>query len=210
VTRKRIDNERGAALVIALLLAILIGAIAGALLPLTTTETLLSASYRQAYEASYGAEAAMERALHDLATLPAWSAALAAPPGNVTSTFVDGTMFPVGPDGRTIDLAALTVRRQRESDSRDGDLFGVDRPQWRLYAHAPIDMLALPPAPRLPVYAVVWVADDGRDGDGEPAVDANGVVLLHAEAFGTSSARRAVEAVLTRAPSGGLRLLAWR
>ena len=71
------DTERGVAVVVALLMALLVGAIAAALVTLTTTETLISASYRHAQEASYGAEAALERALHDLATMPDWSPALA-------------------------------------------------------------------------------------------------------------------------------------
>ena len=64
------DSERGVALVVALLIALLVGAIAAVLVALTTTETLISASFRHAREASYGAEAAVERGLHDLAAMP--------------------------------------------------------------------------------------------------------------------------------------------
>ena len=79
-------NDRGVAVVLALLLAVLLGAIAAALLALTTTETSISVSFRHGQEAAHGAEAALERALHDLAAMADWSAALSAPPGNVTST----------------------------------------------------------------------------------------------------------------------------
>src|SRR5512134_1341344 len=123
-------DERGVAVLIALLMALLIGAVAAALVALTTTETLISASFRQGREAAYGAEAALERALHDLAPMADWSPVLVAPPANLTSSFDDGDVKPRGPDGRTLDLARLTAERQSESDSRDGPaLFGADSPR---------------------------------------------------------------------------------
>ena len=92
-------DDHGIAVIIALLLAVLLGAIAAALVTLTTTETSISLSFRHAQEASHGAEAALERALHDLAAMGDWSAALAAPPGNVTSTFDDGADRAAHPGG---------------------------------------------------------------------------------------------------------------
>jgi hypothetical protein len=205
------DSERGVAVVIALLMALLVGAIAAALVALTTTETLISASYRHAQEASYGAEAALERGLHDLATLPDWSAALSAPPGNVTSSFDDGEVMPRVPDGRRLDLVRLTADRQRASDDRDGPaLFGADSPQWRLYAHASVRALHTSPGLDLPLYLLVWIADDESDGDSDPAVDSNGRILVCAVAFGAGGARRSVEARIARTDDGDLRLLAWR
>jgi hypothetical protein len=203
-------REHGAALVLALLLMVLLGVIGAALITLTTTETMIAASYRHAAEAASGAEAALERALHDLATVPDWSSVLAPPPANLQSTFNDGAVEPRAPDGRLLNLANLTADRQRESDGRDGAaVFGADSPQWRLYAHAPIrDLL---PAPRidLPIYLVVWVADDGMDGDGDGSRDANRTILVHAQAFGSSGARRAVEAAVRRSADGRLTLLGW-
>jgi hypothetical protein len=203
-------GERGSATIIALLIMILLAAVGAALVVVTTTETLLSAGYRSAQEASHGAEAAAERALHDLAITPDWSTVLASPPGNVVSTFNDRATAPRGPDGRALDLAALTAERQRESDVRSGpSAFGADSPQWRLYAHAPIEHLL--PSGRfvLPVYLVVWVADDVADGDGDPATDANGRVVVHAEAFGTGAARRSVQASIGRSTDGVLQVLGW-
>ena len=95
-----------------------------------------------------------------------------------------------------------------ESDGRGN--FGADRPVWRLYAHASLQSI-LPPgtiAPR--AYVLVWVQDDGGDGDGDPAKDSNGIVLVCAEAYGPGGARRRVEASIGRAAPGGVRLLAWR
>ena len=136
--------------------------------------------------------------------MPDWSAVLAAPPANV-STFNDGAFEPRGPDGRPLDLADLTVERQRESDERDGTgVFGADAPQWRLFAHAP--MRDLLPSRRLdlPIYLVVWVADDGVDGDGDAARDVNETILVHAQAFGIAGARRSVEAAVSRSADGVL------
>ena len=203
-------SERGVAVVMALLIAILIGAVAAALVALTTTETLISASFRHGTEASYGAEAALERALHDLATLPDWSPVLVAPPDNLVSEFDDGLAVARTPDGRALDLAALTAERQREGDQRDGPAtFGADSPQWRLFAHASLSALMDAPGLDLPLYLVVWVADDESDGDGDPAVDRNDRILVWAVAFGAGGARRSVEARVGRTGGGDLQLLSW-
>jgi hypothetical protein len=204
-------NERGAAVVMALLMAVLVGAIAAALVTLTTTETLISASFRQAYEASYAAEAALERGLHDLATMPDWSLTLTAPPANLTSSFSDGESRPIVPDGRALDLARLTSDRQRESDERDGpSVFGSDSPQWRLFGHDSPRALLPGPGLDLPLYLVVWVADDESDGDGNPEVDSNGRILVAAVALGAGGARQSIEARIARADLGQIRVLAWR
>jgi hypothetical protein len=202
-------DDRGAALVIALLTALLLSAIAIALVTVTTTETLIGAAHRHALEAAHGADASLERAIHDLAALPDWSVVLATPPGNVMSSFVDGLSSAVAPDGRALDLSRLTADRQRESDARDG-VFGADSPVWRLYAHAALRDLLPPNQITLPLYLVSWVADDGEDGDGDPQVDANGRVLVRAEAFGSGGARRAIEAAVDRSPNGTLRVSVWR
>lgn len=205
------SGERGAALVIAMLIAFLLAAIGIALVTLTSTETLIAAAFAQAQEASYGAEAGLDRALHDLATMPDWSLVLAPPPGNIASTLIDGTSFPRAPDGRTLNLARLTANRQRESDSRAGaDVFGANAPSWRLFAHAPLEAVLPPPRFSFPVYVVVWIADDGYDGDGDPTRDANESLLIRAEAFGSGGAHRAFEARVTRVADGAIRLLAWR
>ncbi len=205
------SNERGIAVVIALLTMVLLGALAAALVTLTTTETLVSASFRRSLEVAHGAEAALERGLHDLSAMSDWSPALAAPPANVTSSFDDGETTPRGPDGRMLDLTRLTADRQRASDARGGPaIFGANNPEWRLFAHAPLRALLAEPGPDLPLYLAVWIADDESDGDGNPALDTNGQILLWSVAFGTGGTRGAVEARIERAVGGGFRLLAWR
>jgi len=206
-----LTNDHGIAVVIALLLALLLGAIAAALVALTTTETSISLSFRQAQEVSHGAEAALERALHDLAAMGDWSATLAAPPGNVTSTFDDGETVALTPAGRSLDLAQLTAERQAESDSRAGpDVFGADSPEWRLFAHAPLQALLPGAGLDLPLYLVVWVADDEWDGDGDPAVDSNERILIRAHAFGAGGAERSAEARVGRTGGGDIHILARR
>ncbi len=175
-------NDDGMAVVIALLLAVLLGAIAAALVALTTTETLISLSFRHAQEASHGAEAALERAL----ARPRRDGGLVARLGCAAcQCHLDLR--------RRTDRAAHTGRAQRstcrssppsgrrESDIRAGpDVFGADSPEWRLFAHAPLSALMTGAGLDLPLYLVVWVADDEWDGDGNPAVDSNGRILVRA------------------------------
>jgi hypothetical protein len=206
--RSWIADETGAALIMAILIATLLGAIGAVLITSATTDTALSASARHVQEVTHGAEAGLELALHDLATVADWSAILSAPPSNRESMFVDGATRPIGPDGRALDLADLTVSRQRESDTRDGsDRFGADTPQWRLYLHMPLTDVLTSPRVTFPVYLVVWVADDGTDGDDDPSRDANGVVLVHAEAHGADGSRRAFEATVVKVENRRLRVL---
>jgi len=205
----REPNERGAAVVIALVITMLLAVLGAGLLTLTSTETMIAASYRHAQEASYGAEAALERAMTDLATIVDWSVVVATP--NVMSALNDGASSVRVPDGRVVSLASLSAERQRESDDSAGPaVYRADNPQWRLFAHAPIQDLLSSPATAPPLYLLVWVADDGRDGDGDPARDSNGRVIVHAEALGSGAARRGVEAVVARSGNGVLRVLEWR
>ena len=193
----RTEDEQGAALIIALLVLALLSGIVAALVTVSATDTLISATYRHSTEASHAAEAALERALHDLAVLPEWTPVVAEPPANAMSSFVDGLLVAVAPDGRRLDLSRLTTDRQRESDARDGPVvFGADAPAWRLYAHGSLQDLLPPGEIALPMYLVVWVADDGLDGDGDPGAEANGRISVHAE--------------VRRLSNGAVRQVAWR
>jgi hypothetical protein len=201
-------DERGAAVILALLIMMLLTIVGLALVTLASTESLIAASYRHSQEAAYGAEAAFERALLDLDYVADWSMVLGPP--NVQSTFTDGSATPPGPDGQRLDLARLTLARQAESDDRDGPaVFGANAPQWRLFAHAPIQDLLPPPGVPLPLYLVVWVADDGVDGDGDGERDSNGRVMVHAAAIGMRGTRRAVEGIVARSGNGLLTVVSW-
>ena len=204
-------NERGSALLIVLLAATLIGAVAAAVVVTSTTETLISGAYRTGHEVLYGTDALLEASIHDLAVIPDWNVVLAPEPGNVTAAFSDGDARPLAPDGRVLSLVTLTADRQAASDALYGpSAFGADAPRWRLFAHAALTAILPPGAAVAPVYALVWVADDGEDGDGNPSRDTNGRLLIYAEGFGPAGARRPLEAAITRAGTGEVRLAAWK
>ena len=104
----RLGDERGSALVVALLSLLLLTALGLALTLTTATETAISANQRMGQEAMNAADAAIERAMQDLLTLPDWNRALV---GTEQSSFVDGG--PSGtralPDGTTVNLTELVM-----------------------------------------------------------------------------------------------------
>jgi hypothetical protein len=51
------------------------------------------------------------------------------------------------------------------------------------------------------LYVGVWVADDPSEQDGDPYADTNGVVTLHAEAFGPLGSHKVVEVTVARTSS---------
>jgi hypothetical protein len=209
--RLRAANDCGAALIITLLILALIGAIAAALIVTTTTETLISGSHRASHEAFYAADAALERTIAALAAMPDWSPVVAEAPGNLVAGFSDGQARPVAPDGGALDLAALTALRQATSDTVSGPgVYGADSPRWQLFAHTRLQDLIPKDIVSPPAYLLIWVADDGADGDGDAHRDANAAVLLYAEAHGPAGARRAVEAAVMRTPEGAVRVLGWK
>lgn len=210
IHRPAID-ESGAALIITLLFLALIAAIAAALIVTTTTETLISGSQRATQEVFYAADAGLERALAALEPMTDWSSVLAEAPGNVVAPFSDAQTRVTAPDGRTLDLATLTGSRQVASDTTDGpSVYGADSPRWQLFAHAGLRDLVPADVVTPPAYLLVWVADDGEDGDGDAHHDSNGIVLIYSEAYGVAGARRAVEATVARTPEGTLRVLSWK
>jgi hypothetical protein len=112
------------------------------------------------------------------------------------------------------DLQAVTADRP----------WGVDNPYWRLFLYGPLESFA-PFRFAGPLYVLVWVADDGREVDGNPEQDGlagmpgQGVLRVRADAFGRGGTRRAVEAELVRvcrpdATSAGclpgIRVQSWR
>jgi len=126
-------------------------------------------------------------------------------------SFDDGAGSVSGPDGRALSMAALTTARQSASDLAYGPAaFGDDSPVWRLFGHAELGALLPPGVASPPGYVLVWVADDGGDGDGDAARDTNGVVLVYADAYGVSGAHRAVELSVARVTPGTIRVLSWK
>jgi hypothetical protein len=210
-TNNRTSDERGAALLLALVTAALIAAIAASLIVSTSTDVMITGSYRASLEAMYAVEAGVERAVDELAGVPDWSVVLAAPPSSIVASFDDGSATATAPDGRMLSMPGLTAARQALSNAGYGPAeFGADSPVWRLYAHAPLKGILPPGVIAPPGYVLVWVADDGGDGDGDPAKDSNGQLLLYGDAYGVSGARRGLEVAIARAAPAGVRVLSWK
>jgi hypothetical protein len=215
---KRFHNENGSALLAALLVTILLTTLGASLAFMIVSEAMISGNYRSAQDALYAADAGLERSMADLRGVNDWSVVLA---GIAASSFDDGAFFPLMPDGTALDLGQRTAVLQAQSDARYGGVAAnPNTPGWRLFAHAPVSSLLPSGAITARTYVAVWIADDPADGDGDRLRDANGVVMLRAESYGTAGARRIVEATVGRPSSsgaagppvgsGGIHLISWR
>src|SRR5262245_65184559 len=214
---RRLDAERGVALVIALTSATRLLALGGALILLSTSETGIAANFRAAHEARYAADAAIERALADLRREPDFTPILG---GALRSSFVDG--LPSGTrtliDGGSIDLDQITnlANCNKPTFCSGSDLttttierpWGANNPQWTLYLYGPLANLLDGPIVRSGFYVVAFVGDDGSENDDDPVLDGfsvgsvpnpgRGVVRVRAEAFGPRNAHAVIEATVSR------------
>ena len=96
----RLADEQGVALIIALLAMLLLTALGMALSVTTTTERMISSNYRDGVETMYAADAAVERVMQDVLTVPDWNRIL---DGTATSSFVDGAARRPHVAGRLLD-----------------------------------------------------------------------------------------------------------
>ncbi len=227
----RAASERGVALVIALLAMVLMTALGMALMLVSETETLIGANYRDSVEASYVADAGIERVMQDVLSIPDWNAILTSPDNvraGVTSGFIDATLTPTLPDGRTINLQSATnmincnktsACSDAEMDANDGERqWTKNNPRFRLFAWGPVNDLNPTPTLNSPFYVAVWIADDGAENDDNPSLDGgpvsaawqadgldknsgSGVLTLRAEAFGPGGAHRVIETTVARTDS---------
>lgn len=193
---RRLQTEEGVALIIALMATMLLTALGSALILLTTTETAITTNFRNAQEALYAADAGIERVVQDLLTVAEWDDVLA---GTLQSGFAEGSLSPTLPDGTPISLTAETTNLQSETDTFG--VWGPNNPVWRLYAYGPINGLLPTGTINSLDYVAVWVADDPSDTDGNPLVDTNGVLTLHAVGYGPSNTRKVVEAAMAESSS---------
>src|SRR5207245_11315068 len=129
----------------------LMTALGVALILTPSTETMITANYRNGQEALYAADAALERAMDDILTVPDWNNLLS---GATQSAFIDG--LPSGsrslPDGTQIDLSQLlnlancghvtscspSEYTQNLTGSRP---WGANNPVWQLYAYNRLDAM---------------------------------------------------------------------
>ena len=210
-------GERGAALVVSLMATMLLSALGLALILTTTTETKITGNYTYAQEAMYAADAAIERTVQDVLTVPDWNNMLS---GAQRSAFVDGS--PSGsrtlPNGTVIDLgeatnmincAKLTSCSATEMNASTEDRpWGANNPRYQLFAYGPSNNFIETGTTNSPFYVIVWVADDPSENDDDPTKDGNadtnkgtGVITLRAEAWGGRGAHKVIEVTLMRTDS---------
>ena len=205
--------ESGISLVAVLLATGFFSTVALGLALLVSTSLRADSNYTSAVTMLNGAEAALELAAHDLALEVDWNLVLS---GVTQSAFTDGA--PSGakavPIGGIVNLSAQTnllncgmasacTAAQMDAASLDRP-WGPNNPRWQPYLFGPLPALgALMHG--VPLYAIVWVGDDGSEGDGNPLQDGStlsdpgrGVVQLRAEIFGAAGARSAVQALVRR------------
>jgi hypothetical protein len=205
--RTRFAGEEGAALIIALMAMMLLTALAAGVVMVSSTETKIADNYKNSQEALYAADAAAERVVQDLLMIPRWNDILGGTTGaaGTLSAFIDGTAesSKTLPGGGVILLCCGTnsATAQIQSDTDTLNLWGLDNPQWKLFAWGPIT--ALLPGDQIDssMYVAVWIADDPADDDDNPLQDSNGTVTVHAEAYGPSGTRKVVEITVARTTS---------
>jgi hypothetical protein len=233
LTTQPAAGERGIALVAVMTASSLLLALGLSLALTTTIEVGIAANQRDAVQTLHAVDAALERAIADLAPVD-WDAVLA---GVVTSSFHRGGGVVTLPDGARLDVGQETNRlRCGAAACGDADMdrvtaarpWGRNNPRWTVFASGTLAELLPDAAITVRGYLVVWVADDPAENDAQPLRDGRppavedaanranpgrGVLWLHARAYGPSGARRSVEAVVERDPRWPLeqlRLRVWR
>jgi hypothetical protein len=209
-------DERGAALITALLATMLLTALGMAAVLVSNTETMITNNYRRSSEALYAADAAIERVIQDLLMIPRWNDALtgantagatAADLSQERSSFAYGSAdndTPLTiPAGGSVRLCCGTtsVSGQLQYETNSANLWGTNNPAWRLYSWGPLINILPTETVDSDVFVAVWIADDPSETDGNPLEDTNGVLTLHAEAYGGSGARKIVEVTVARTSS---------
>lgn len=222
-------NQRGIALIMVVLFTAFLSALGIGLTMAVFMDRLANRNVAGSVAMFYAADAGVELAARDLARLADWSPVLS---GAQQSDFADGLAGGVRPvpGGGAVDLTAATnmlncgktmdcTDLQMNANSRDRP-WGANNPRWRLFAFGPMHHVAGLARPA-PCYLAVWIADDTRERDGDPSIDADeqedghGIVRVHAEAYGVEGSRRVIEAELARICADGdclpgLRVQSWQ
>jgi hypothetical protein len=221
-------GERGVALVLALMAVLLLSCLAAAMVLAASAETLVARHFSLGIEARHAAEAAVQRAIVDLAQSPDLDAILT---GVVRGSFIDG-----GPggtrtldDGSQVDLDAVRHRANcaRDTACSPSDLlgnpagdrpWGANNPVWQLYEYGFARNLT--ESIQSPFYLVVLAGDDPEEVDGDPGRDAGEtgpgarLLLLRSEAIGPRGVHALVEATILLRSTGpgppGARAVSWR
>jgi Tfp pilus assembly protein PilX len=201
----RVGSDRGSALLLALMLIVLLAGLGVSTAMTSDVERKAAANAWHSNRALFAARGAIDRAISDLTTIASWTGVLT---GAQQSAFADATLLAMSPSGEQLDLTAATAELQ--ADSNAAGTFGPNTPVWRLFAWGPYAVLTSTSVTEVPEYVAVWTADDPSESDGNANMDTNGVLLLHAEAWGPGGGRRVVEATVARTTTAALRLISWR
>ena len=219
MTSRSWTDERGIALIAVMTASSLLLALGLSLALTTTVEVGIASNQRDGVQVLHAADAAVERAMSDLA-LADWDAVLT---GAVTSGFFDGRADVALPDGSRLDVREETNRLIAESRP-----WGRNNPRWTVFASGSLAALLPDAAVAGRAYLVVWVADDPSENDAQPLRDGGppavqdaanrdnpgrGALWLHAQAYGVAGTRRTVEVVVERDarwPAAQLRVRVWR
>lgn len=214
-------REDGIALIVALMAMLLMAALGAALVLTTTSETIIAGNFSRGQEGLYAADAAVERAMDDLLTVPNWNDLLS---GKTQSAFIDGP--PSGdrtlPDGSHLDIGqALNMANCGKVTACSAtDLTGnatgtrpwaANNPVWQAYAYGPLSNIVPTGTINSRYYVIVMVADDPSENDGNPLQDGasstnpgTGVIALRAEAFGPQGAHKVIEMTVARTDTTNL------
>jgi hypothetical protein len=208
-------SDAGIALLLVVVSLALFLAVAAGLVLMSSMEMRMAGAERARHAVRGAAEVALERALQELAIAADLNEILA---GSVRSGVAGADLSPNVGGWGALDLSVLTEALQRETAA--ANQWGADGQVWRLFGYAPLDVLldaagdgaggaGGASAGGSPFYTVAWVSDDPADGDGNPSADANGRVMVRAEAFGPFRSHQALVATVRR-QGGSLELISWR
>ena len=181
-----LTNERGHALLLALVAASLLVSIGSALVVGSGSETLIAAHHRDTAQLRFSADAALERALVDLAGAPDWGLAGA----GLMSAMGAGAPPPVQAVGGT--LVPLAMDAAALASPAPGP--------WLPFAWGTMgDLFGSTGDP--PVFVMVWVSAGGN-----PDPDA---AWLVSRAYGPGSASAGVAVRAVRGAGGRPRVVTW-
>ncbi len=192
---RTIRDERGVALIVALMASMLLTALGIALVLVTDTETMITSNYRSNSEALYAADAGVERAVQDLLLVPDWNRIWSE---DLKSSFVDAANCTGTVDSAAGRLNLTTATTQLQNQTNSDNLWGPNNPVWKPYACGWIRDLLPGQSLDSSMYVVIWTGDDPSEADNNPLRDTNGVITMHAEAFGGGGTRKLIEVTVAR------------
>jgi hypothetical protein len=204
-------SERGIALILVILFTSFLSALGLGVALAVFLDRLAAGNLRGSIALLYAADSGIELAARDLARED-WASVLS---GDMQGSLVDGVPGGVRavPGGGAIDLTAITNTlncgkatacsdAQMDATSKERP-WGANNPRWRLFLYGRLADVAQVFRPS-PGYLAVWIADDHREGDGDPLADAaagergHGILRARAEAWGPLGSRRAIMAELAQ------------